>query len=495
MQHALRPYQSFALNELRAGIRAGNGRQLLMLATGGGKTTIASAIMQGVAAKGKRACFIVDSSELVDQTVSRFVNDGLDVGVIQADHLMTDYGAQIQVATIQTLRNRWDQLKQHDKLLFDLFIIDECHVLHKAHERIIDEAGVPVVGLSATPFRKGLGKVFNRMVVGATVADLTDEGFLAPATIYVPHIPQMKGVKTNNNGDWQDDAVAAVMDEKGLIADICNTWLNMGEDRQTLVFAANVAHSQHIVHQFKKLGINAEHIDGYMEFQDRDRIIRDYRAGKVKILSNVAVLTKGFDAPETSCLILARPTKSLMLHYQILGRGLRTAGGKDDCIVLDHAGNCIRNGVPTDPLSTELDKGDMENPDRKKREAKAKEPKSCTKCSFLKPAGVHKCPKCGFEPVAMQDIVEHDGELIALDGRKEKKEKFTPQDKARFYSELLGYAMQKGYNAGWAYHKCKARCGSAPRSTRQIGPTPPSQQTLGWIKHMQIREAKRREAA
>ncbi|MBA4898708.1 DEAD/DEAH box helicase family protein [Pseudomonas aeruginosa] len=333
MAQILRPYQDKALNELRRGIRDGILVQMLMAPTGAGKTTIASAMKQGACAKGKRAFFIVDSLELVDQAATRFYEDGLEVGVIQGDHSWTDYSKPIQVCTIQTLRSRWQGLP--DYLKPDLVVIDEAHVLHKMHKEIIEECverKIPVIGLSATPFRKGLGRVFGRLVVSATLAELTDQGFLVPAHCYAPSIPDLKGIKTSADGDWADDALAEVMGGAKIMGDVVTNWLQLAKGRQTVVFGCNVAHSRELARQFTEAGILAAHVDGYMDELERAKIIKNYRHGSIRVLCNVAVLTKGFDAPETSCVVLARPTKSLMMHYQMMGRGLRTADGKKDCL-------------------------------------------------------------------------------------------------------------------------------------------------------------------
>lgn len=256
MAQILRPYQDQALNELRRGIRDGILVQMLMAPTGAGKTTIASAMKQGACAKGRRAFFIVDSLELVDQAASRFYQDGLQVGVIQGDHTWTDYSKPVQVCTIQTLRSRWKDLADHLKP--DLVVIDEAHVLHKMHKEIIAECverKIPVVGLSATPFRKGLGQIFGRLVVTASLSDLTQQGYLVPAECYAPHIPDMKGVKTTADGDWAEDALAEVMGSAKIMGDVVTNWIMHAKDRQTVVFACNVAHSRELARQFNTAGM------------------------------------------------------------------------------------------------------------------------------------------------------------------------------------------------------------------------------------------------
>ncbi|MDX1558996.1 MAG: DEAD/DEAH box helicase [Marinobacter sp.] len=492
----LRSYQSEALSRLRQGIRQGAMTQLLMAPTGSGKTTIASAIKQGACAKGKKAFFIVDSLELVDQAAARFTQDGMWVGVIQADHIMTNYAAPVQVATIQTLRRRWNHMP--DELRPDLLIIDEAHVLHQAHEDIIQwcrENGVPVIGLSATPFRKGLGKIFDQLVVTITTADLMGAGYLCRARCYAPNIPDLNGVKTNSTGDWDADAVAEVMGETGLMGDVVEQWLKLAEGRQTIVFAANVAHSRALCDRFRQIGINAAHIDGYdTDKAGRTETINAFRRGEIQVLCNVAVLTKGFDAPETACVVLARPTKSLMLHIQMIGRGLRTAEGKPDCIIIDHAGNCLRNGLPDSPLPQELHDGEStRNLDRKERDKKDPVEKPCASCGHV--STKHVCPTCGFKPEVRQDVEVVEGELYEITKDNAPKEKWGTEELASLYAELKGYARAKGIKDGWAFFQCKEYAGRAPRNTKQIEPAAPSQKTLNIIRHLNIKNAKRRAAA
>lgn len=494
MTQALRPYQHHALNALRQGIKDGVKAQVLMLATGGGKTTVASAIKAGAVAKGNRAYFIVDSLELVDQAARRFMEDGMEVGVIQGNHPMTDYSKPVQVATIQTLRHRWPELAE--KLKPSVVVIDECHVLYQSHEEIIAECkekGIPVIGLSATPFRAGLGKVFDALVVGATTADLTSQGYLVPATCYAPHVPDLKGVKTNSSGDWADDALAEVMGEATLLGDVVDQWLKLAEGRQTLVFGTNVAHSRALCDAFLLRGIKAAHIDGYeRDPEARTGVVNAFRRGEIQVLCNVGVLTKGFDAPETSCVVLARPTKSMMLHYQMLGRGLRPAPGKTDCIVIDHAGNCIRNGTPAEDLPAKLDDGkNARNLDRKEREPNEPVNKPCSSCGYV--STKHVCPSCGFKPEARKDVEVKDGELYEIQSGARKE--WTPAKLTEFYAELLGYCRLKGFSSGWAYHKCREYVGRAPRNTRQIAAAHPSDETMRIIKHINIKNAKRRAAA
>lgn len=495
----LRDYQAFALDRLRSNLSAGCLAQVLQLATGGGKTAIASAVARSAVGRGNRVFFIVDSIELVDQALGRFVSDGLECGVIQADHHMTDYGKPVQVATIQTLKRRWSDLP--DSLLPSVVIIDECHVFHEAHEKIVRQCkhmGIAVIGLSATPFRKGLGKYFDKLVVGATTKNLTGIGYLVPAKCYAPHVPDLTGIKTSG-GDWQSDALAEVMGDADLVGDVVDQWFKHGYGRKTIVFASNIAHSKQLCAEFERRGVAVAHIDGYMRDPlERETIIDDFRTGGLQVICNVAVLTKGFDAPECSCVVLARPTKSLMLHVQMVGRGLRIAPNKADCVILDHAGNVIRNGLPTDDLPSELDDGTLDHSlDRRQKDKGKAKDMPCSSCGFV--SSRHKCPACGFEPEKRADVDVVDGELREItdagDSASKRNRTETRQQKAEFYAGLIQYGRDKGYSSGWASHKYRERYGVWPNAHRGVEPMQPSADVLKFIQHLNIRHAKGRAVA
>lgn len=380
---------------------------------------------------------------------------------------------------------------------FKLIVADEAHVLFEATKLIISECkhkGIPVIGLSATPFRKGLGQTFDSLVVGATTAQLTDMGYLVPATCYAPFVPELKGVKTKSDGDWMEDALAELMGDADIVGNVVENWLKLAEGRQTIVFAANVAHSRLLDDEFRRRGIRSAHIDGYERDPEvRTDIINRFRSGDITVLCNVGILTKGFDAPETSCVVLARPTKSLMLHIQMVGRGLRTAPGKDNCIVIDHAGNCLRNGLPTDQLPEELHDGkSTKNPDRKEREPKEPIMSPCSSCGFV--STMHKCPACGFAPQARQDVEVIDGELYEITTATKGKQ-FTTDERLHAYAQFLHHARATGKKDGWAYYKTQEYTGSFPHKKAGIDPIPPSIEIQGWIRHSQIKWAKSRKSA
>ena len=224
-----------------------------------------------------------------------------------------------------------------------------------------------------------------------------------------------------------------------------------------------------------------------MDDETRQDILDRFERGDFTVLSNVSLLSEGFDVPDTSCMILARPTKSLTRFLQMVGRVLRPAPGKTRALLLDHSGSVERIGHPFDDLPLELDDGNASKSGSKKQERKASEPKPCPSCKFVRPAGVHECPKCGFKPQRQSDVEVADGELVKLDRKTRKPLKRDTGQ--HIYSQLLGYARNKGWRDGWAFHAYKDFAGAGPQGLLKVASTP-STEMLGWIKSRQIATAK-----
>ena len=493
MPRQLRPYQTEQINEIRAAVKRGNRALVCSSPTGSGKTTLASVIASLTVHANNRLFFIVDTIELIDQTVERFEADGMIVGVMQADHPKTNIAAPVQVCSIQTLRSRWTGIPE--SYLPDVVIIDECHVIHRQHETIIKwakERGIVVLGLSATPYRDGLGKLFNLMIQTVTVPELIEMGFLSEFVTYAPSVPSLKGVKTQG-GDYAVAELEKVMGNAAIMGDIVKHWFKYALNRQTLAFCPTRANSRALVELFKAAGVSAAHIDGETDRAERTEIIRAYRAGEIQVLCNVAVLTKGFDAPETSCVILARPTKSLALHIQICGRGLRTAAGKDHCIFLDHSGNMIRLGLPDQELPTTLDAGDIKRSESTRKE-KALIP--CEFCHHLTNKVV--CPKCGearqprFFGERKEQIEAVEGELFYLPTVKAPQEpKYSDSRIRELQAMALFHGQLRGYARGWEKHFMREVTGQCV--SERLAPLQPDKGALNLFKHWQIKRAKERQ--
>lgn len=491
MTRDLYPHQDRALDLLRYSLGSGKRRPMLMLPTGAGKTVVAAAIIEGAQRKGNRAVFCVPAIELVDQTVQRFWEEGItEVGVIQADHPMTNPSRPVQVASIQTLQRR-------DVPEAAIVIVDEAHrtfdVVRKWAKRP-EWARVPFIGLSATPWTAGLGKIYDDLIIAATTEDLIRAGFLSPFRVFAPSHPDLSGVRTQA-GDYHEGDLGEAMDKVPLVADVVTTWLQRGEGRPTLCFAVNRAHARHLEERFRAAGVSAAYVDAYTPRIERDAIRDQFHDGRIQVVCNVGVLTTGVDW-DVRCIILARATKSEMLFVQMIGRGLRTAEGKQDCLVLDHSDTTLRLGFVTDIYHDSLDMG-RERGKAKEVEAKPRLPKECPHCSFLKPAGARVCPACGFKAERQSNVEVEDGELFELRTSRKPKvtaREMTGSEKATLYGELKWIARERGYSPGWCSHKFKEKAGVWPNHYHDQPEVKPSLATLSWVKSRQIAFSKRRAA-
>ena len=345
------------------------------------------------------------------------------------------------------------------------------------------------IGLSATPWAKGLGNHYETLVIASTTQRLIREGYLSPYKVFAPSHPDLTGVRTLA-GDYREDDLAVAMDKPKLTADVVSTWIKLGENRPTLCFAVNRAHARSLQRDFSFANIPTAYVDGDTDRAERKVIREAFERGDVKVVVNVGVLTTGVDW-DVRCIILERPTKSEMLFVQIVGRGLRTAPGKQDCLILDHSDSTLNLGFPADIHHDRLSDGtEKKYSSSARKERPAPLPKECPSCSRLKPAGVYKCPTCGFEPKRVQDVETRQGELAQLGG---KQIKATIEDKQRWYSMLLGYARNHGQKEGSAFYRYKDRFGVEPASTLRKVAIDPNAEVVSFVKHCQIKQAKQRE--
>jgi len=486
MKFALHAHQQKALDDLRASLLAGRRRPMVQAPTGAGKTVLAAAIVDGALAKGKRVLFTVPFLSLVDQTVGALSAQGIaSVGVIQGYHPQTDASQPVQVASIQTLQRR--RLPKAD-----IVIVDEAHRwfdYYGTWMRQPEWERTPFVGLSATPWTKGLGKHYDDLIVAATTAELIDKGFLAPFRVYAPAHPDLSAVKVVA-GDYHEGQLSETMSQPVLVADTVSTWLRLGEDRPTLCFGVDRAHARRIADAFEAAGIPTGYVDANTPADERQRIGRRLREGQIKVVCNVFCLTTGVDW-DVRCIILARPTRSEILFTQIIGRGLRTPG-KSDLLILDHSDTTLRLGFVSDIHHEHLDDGRHRTSGSDKREKPTALPKECPACTYLKPAGVHRCPSCGFAPERQSTIEEKAGSLVQLNGRRKSKAEATPHSRQEVFSMLLWTQQERGYKPGYAAAKFKDRFGEWPRGLREI-PLAPDAPFLNWLKSQQIAFHKRRQ--
>lgn len=461
---------------------------MLAAPTGAGKTLMAATIAQGVLNKGRRFAFIVPYLSLIDQTVARFEQYGMppsDIGVIQGDHPRNDPAAPVQVCSRDTLSRR----NLHPAV--DLVAIDEAHVNSKwLFGWMQQPTGPKFIGLSATPWTKGLGKYFDDLVVGSTTAELIDAGFLSPFRVFAPGHPDLAGIKTVA-GDYHQGELGDRMGDDGLVADVVGTWLQRAERQPTLVFAVDRAHAKKLQNRFEAAGVPSGYVDAFTKAEDREDIGRRFNAKQLPIVVNVGCLVAGVDW-DVRCIVMARPTRSEIFHVQSIGRALRPAPGKEDALILDHSDNHLRLGFVTDLHCDELDDGTTRKVAEREREAPL--PKECPKCHFVKPPKIALCPSCGFKPERQSEVEEAEGELVELRGSKKKKRDATMAEKQLWFSGLLHIARRRGYKDGWASNQYRERFGVWPKSVQWIS-SQPTPEIEGWVKSRQIAYAKRKVAA
>lgn len=418
----LRQYQVDAVEALRAGYRNGHRSQLLVAPTGSGKTLMSAYLMLQAKEKGTRVAFVVDRVALVDQTSAVLDSYGIDHGVIQAGHWRKKGYEPIQVCSAQTLEKRgfFPDLS--------LLVVDEAHAVRKETASLIKNMqSLRVLGLTATPFTKGLSELYSNLVNVTTTDDLTKDGYLVPLKVYAAIAPDMSGAKVLA-GEWSDKDI----EKRGLVivGDIVKEWMDktvayFGGPVKTICFSATVDHGAELCRQFNDAGYRFEQIS-YKDGSDERRreIIAEFRKPKSSITGLVSceVFTKGFDVPDVLCGISARPyRKSFSSHIQQLGRVLRPADGKDFALWLCHSGNVLRFHHDTLDLFANgvsgLDDGKLDNKARKEPDESVSDAVKCGKCGYVMPPRASICPACGHEKPRKKIEIEN-GAMVMVGGKE-----------------------------------------------------------------------------
>jgi superfamily II DNA or RNA helicase len=447
----LRSYQDRAIDDLRSAYQSGAHAPLMVLPTGGGKTCIIAAISANAAARGRHVLILVHRRELIHQTSSKLAWVGLEHGIIAAGIPPSDHA--VQIASVQTLARRLSRLDWRPTLI----IIDEAHHATAGQwARILDHwPDAYRLGVTATPCRLdgcGLRGTFDTMVLGPSVADLIFTGYLSPARIYAPPVvADLQGIRSRG-GDYANDQAAAAMDRPTVTGDAISHYQRLAAGQQAIAFCCNVAHAVSVCDAFKTAGIGAELLLG--NTPDREQVVAAFAAHRLRVLVTVDVVSEGFDVPAASCAILLRPTQSLGLYLQQVGRVLRPAPGKEHAVILDHVGNVTRHGFPDDPRDWSLD-------DRMRRSKGTPAPsvRTCPECfAAFKPAPI--CPVCGAGcvPIRSRVIREMAGELRELK-REEVRQRTDERRQARTLQQLIAVGQARGMKnpVGWAKHVYFAR--------------------------------------
>ena len=472
----LRGYQNDTLEALRKGFAAGNQAQILYAPTGAGKTEMAIALLEATRKKGNRAAMILDRIILCDQTSQRLEKYHIDHGVMQSGHWRYRPHERIQVCSAQTLERKGEFPG------LNLLIVDEAHQTRtQTIEFIKNNPDVRVIGLTATPFTKGLGKTYGSVVSTVTTKQLVDQNVLVPLKVFISKEIDMTGAK-KVAGEWSQ--LEATTRGMKITGDIVTEWIKKtheiyGKPAKTIVFCSGVNHGADLARKFAEHGYNFISVSYKDDEEFKKDVIEDFAKPDTEIHGLIAtdILTKGFDVPDVMIGISARPfSKSLSSHIQQMGRIMRGCEGKEFAVWLDHSGNYLRfrkdweevyeYGV--DKLDDGKEKAKTEPTDKEKEAAK------CPACGSLWPSNSDACLNCGHVRERKNKVVEVAGELEELKGA------MTKADKQTWWSQLQWYVQTQGWSNGRAAHVYRDKFGVWPRGLHDR-PTVPSSDVIKFI--------------
>ena len=496
----LRPHQQKGIDMIRHSLQTGHMRPLLAAPCSYGKTYVALTMMLAYAAQGKRSVFYADRVKLVQQTADTLDQMGIDYSVMQADDPRWDPRKLIQIASIQTAVKR-------PNLNFSFGIVDEAHTVYKGfREKYLDRYdAIPFVALSATPFSKGLGEIWDDLLIPITSEELTERGYLAPIDYYVGSSIDTSNIRTKRlpTGGTEfnpDDLGAAMAEDDQLSGDIVENYLKHSPDgaKRAIAFCPTIDHSKTLVDKFNAhpSGIKARHIDGYTDQELRTALYEDHQAGRFSVLSCSRLLGTGYDAPYVEMLIDCYPCKSKIDFVQRCGRIARISPetGKTRAIYLDHAGNIARHGqLPDTIVPYQLDDGTKRYNEDRLIEQEERQPvlRPCPVCTTQMSG--RRCKACGYE-LPVDTELYTDNEILKKIQREDmpKPEKYDITDKQRWFSELSAYAVLRGYKQNWAVYKYSEKFGVAPVGIERVTASSISLEIKNWIKSRNIANAHRR---
>lgn len=482
-------HQVVAVDDLRQGIRKGHKMQVLAASTGFGKSIVAMHLIHAAQEKGKRCLFLVDRRVLVDQFSLHLENNGIDHGVLMAQHWRWRPEKPVQVGSIQTME-RMDSWP-----VFDLIIIDECHaVMRESVCNMLGMTGAVVIGLTATPFHPKLGKYFSRVSNTITMRELVDLGALVPFKVFASTEINVAGLKAQGDS-WESKKLESRALQ--VVGDVVADYISLsekvfGKPRKTIVFSSGVAHGQELARRFQEAGFNFLSISYKDDEEEKQAILNEFAKPDTMIQGVIStdILTRGFDQTDIEHVILAQPLrKSFSKFVQMIGRGARQHPGKEFCLIQCNSGNWLRFQKDWQQLFTEGVQALGDSPDDKKREERTEKEKaaaSCPRCKQVWSPGADVCSFCGHVREVRVDVQEVAGVMQEVSGPP--VEKYDSATKERWFQELLTYAHFKGYKDGWAFFKYQDKFGIRPKWKKVRAPSI-SPDVSGWITHKNIKDA------
>lgn len=450
MSIILRPYQEDIIIQARDLMSRGKKSILIQSPTGSGKTALTAHMIKTAASKGMSSWFMVHRRELIKQSALTFAKVNVDFG-IACNGFHFDTKPSTHICSVQSMKSRSTYLKRPSLIIWD----ETHHIKAGTWERIFkDNPQAFHIGLTATPCRldgQGLNEFYNEMILGPKVQWLIDNNYLCKYKYFAPIKMDTSQFRTSM-GEYNKEDVNSVVTDKAIVGDVVTEYNKYSHGKRAVVFCASIKHSLWVRDQFNQAGIAAEHLDGEYGNEQRDACLNRFTSGQTKVLCNVDLFGEGFDLPSIEAVILLRPTQSLGLYLQQVGRALRPSEGKEYAIILDHVGNYERHGLPNEEREWSLD-----GISKKKKES-VSTLKICPKCFAA--IQFWPCSNCGHmeAPKGRGELENIDGELTEVTKRMVSSKRIE-QGKAKSFDDLVALGRSRGYKRPelWAKHLINAR--------------------------------------
>lgn len=450
------PYQISDLKKINEAFRCHHRGVLYQAPTGSGKTVVGAEFIKHQL--DDRILVLGHRDEIVLQLSAALARLEIEHGIIAPGYPET--ADRVQVASVMTLSRRLHRLDPKPTLL----VIDEAHHAAAKTWRTIITAlpDTDILGMTATPRRldgKPLDDIFDELVLGPTIAELVDDGFLAPVTIFAPtHSPDLKAVKIRA-GDFAVDQLATVMSNEMIVGGAVQEYERLCPEAPAIAFCVDIAHSRLVAGAFQRRGWRAAHLDGETPRTERRRLIAALGAGTIDIICNCGLISEGLDVPGVVTAILLRPTKSLALYLQMVGRALRPAPGKEQAFVLDHAGNVYRHGLPTARRRWSLHGRQIDDSAVDQlfrcRECGAINDRSAEECAYCgAPLHRHRAPRVEVAGGRLAEAIEvpvTDADLADMTYRGALRWA-ADKDGRLLAARLERIARARGFKPGWVFN-------------------------------------------
>lgn len=449
----LRDYQQETIDKVYQSIKNHHRSIMIQQPPRTGKTVIMADIARRATTKGNRVLFMVHRQEIVQQVVKTFRADGVDMSLAT-------------IGMVQTITRHVDDLDPPQ-----IIFVDEAHhALAETYQRVLKAFPKAYKLLfTATPYRlngAGFTDIADDLITGKPVSWLIDHHFLAPVDYYAPSQIDASKLRTKRTGDYSEASIREAIKPK-IYGNAVKHYLKLAAGKQAIAYTYNVDSAINLARAFNSQGITARAVAGSTPKEERRKIIEDYRAGKIKIVTNAELFTEGLDLPNVDCVIMLRPTQSLSLYLQFAMRSMNPREGKTATII-DHVGNVERFGLPTDDREWTL-----EGREKGKTSSSGATIKSVTVCqtcfaSFYRTGGT--CPYCGaalgeekkLEVVDNAELKKVTRSRLAI--VKQLEQSAATQNIAgkrpselKSFKEIQAYAKLKGYRPGWSYYYAKQR--------------------------------------